>query len=186
MRFVSMVLAALTLLAACEQDPAPSGATTSNATTSSTSSAAPSSTTTASATASAAPAHPHAGTWKGSFEATKGDVTIEEGVPYGTWKKEEGASLAGAGEIVLTVSPNGAVNGKATGALGALRAMGVLAAEDSELAVTLQPEDPNAEDAMTGTLVGKVEGDLIKGELRASSRDGNRVRKASLTLERLR
>ena len=39
---------------------------------------------------------------------------------------------------------------------------------------------------MTGTLVGKVEGDLLKADLRAASRDGNRVRKASTTLKKLR
>ena len=58
--------------------------------------------------------------------------------------------------------------------------------EEGELAVSLQPADPNAEDAMTGTLVGKVEGDLLKADLRAASRDGNRVRKASTTLKKLR
>lgn len=181
MRSPSSVVLALTLLAACKPDPTPTGTTGAAS-----GSAASSATATVSASASAAPAHPHAGTYKGSFEATKGEVTVEEGVPYGTWKKEDGASVAGAGEIELTVSPNGAVNGSATGALGKLRAIGVLPAKDSELAVTLQPDDPNAEDAMTGTLVGKVEGDLIKAELRASSADGNRVRKASVVLKRLR
>ena len=141
--------------------------------------------TSATPTASAAPAHPHAGTWKGTFEATKGEVTVDEGVPYSTWNKEEGSAAAGAGEIELTVSPNGAVNGEATGALGKLRVIGVLP-EEGELAVSLQPADPNAEDAMTGTLVGKVEGDLLKADLRAASRDGNRVRKASTTLKKLR
>lgn len=178
-RFVIFI--ALTLLAGCEREAASSGASTSAASASPASSAAVSAT----ATASAAPAHPHAGTWQGSFEATKGEVTVDEGVPYGTWKKEEGSTVAGSGKIELTISANGAVNGETTGALGKLRAVGVLP-EEGELAVTLQPDDPNADDAMTGTLVGKVEGDLIKADLRASSRDGNRVRKASLTLKRLR
>jgi hypothetical protein len=184
MRRAAIVLVLLAGLGCEERGPSSTtGATSASATpeSSATASAFP----TASASASAAPDNPYAGTWKGTFEASKGEVTIDEGVPYKTWKEEKGDVATGKGELELVIRSNGAVTGKVTGALGELTVMGVLQ-DDGEIAASLQPGDPNAEGAMTGTLVGTADKSLVEARIRASSRDGNVVRKAKTTLKKLR
>jgi hypothetical protein len=171
----SGVVAAL-LLFGCETSsgvaPMPSGTAT----------AGPSAATTASAGSSARPGHPHAGRYAGSFEAAKAEVPLDEGVSYPTWTDEDGKAVSGTGKLELTVDDAGAVTGKANGALGALTIAGRV--EGDVLSATLRPEDPNAADAMTGTLVGRLDPAGMKGQLRASSRDGNVARKATATLKK--
>ena len=151
------------------------------------SNASPSATSLASAasaapTASAAAKHPLGGAWKGKVEVSKAEVGVPEGVPYAVWKDEKGDVAAGDVEIALTVLDNGAVKGKAEGALGELTIMGAVI--DQALTASLQPTDPNREGAMTGTLIAEVSGDAIAGDLRAASADGTVVRGGKVSLKR--
>ncbi|MEZ4439399.1 MAG: hypothetical protein R3B72_09940 [Polyangiaceae bacterium] len=137
---------------------------------------------TAAATVSAAPRHPFAGAWSGKGEVAKGEVRVPDGVPYDVWKEEKGDVATGPLEIELTVLDSGAVKGTGKGALGELSLIGVVV--DQELSASLQPADPNAEGAMTGTLIAKIDGPAMEGEVRASGRDGTVVRGGKVTLKR--
>jgi hypothetical protein len=134
------------------------------------------------ASASAAPALPEAGPWRGKYSAKRADVTLPEGVTWGSWKKDDGARVAGDGQIDLEVANDGDVSGRVTGALGDLVVRGRL--EDGVVAAAITPADPLVEPAMHGVLRGTAGKDAIEVELRLSSHDGDLVRSATAVLAR--
>lgn len=125
-----------------------------------------------------APRSPHAGVWAGTFKAERAEVTVPEGVPYDSWKEDPGGA-EGEGRLELIVSGDGVVSGKATGALGALLAAGMI--EDGRLSAGLSPEEA---DGMSGVLSGSVSNGVLAASLRVASGDASVVRKATIELER--
>ena len=171
----------LLLLVACEADPTPS------------STAPPPNTSVAPAkvtsSAKAKPTSPHVGDWTGTFVAEKTEVDVPKKARWKWWEKEEGDVATGKGEVRLRIDADGRVEGRTTGALGEMDAAGAIdkgAPGGPTLRVALSPSDPEAETAMTGWLIGRVEATAIKGELRVSDHTGNVVRKAPIALQKSR
>ncbi len=125
--------------------------------------------------------NPHAGVWAGVFTATRGEVTVPEGVPYASWKSDPGGA-EGDGAIELTVGPDGAVAGKVTGALGTLAVVGMW--DGDALRAGLAPgEDGEMSGVLTGQ--GGPEGPL-EVSLRVSNADASVVRQATSKLTKKR
>lgn len=122
-----------------------------------------------------------AGTWSGSYDAKRTTIALPSSVPWPSWKKDSGKQL-GAGTIDLEVGSNGDVRGKVAGALGSMLLVGRV--EDGKLRAGARPEDPEAEGAMTGVLVGDLGADAIRFTLRAASGEGETVRVAEGSLTR--
>jgi hypothetical protein len=169
-------------IAACDappartDPPAPSAGAQASASAPKIASAAPS------ASAPAVPADPFAGTWEGRFEAKKGSVTLPAKVKDKALAADDGKAAVGEGKVEITIGPRGEVRGRASGALGACTLSGK--AEEGALRVRLEPEDPRADGAMSGVLLGTFEGELIKGEIQVSGPDATRVRTAAVELKR--
>lgn len=142
----------------------------------------------AAAVASAAPAPSAApdasARWVGAYTAKPGAVAPPSNAREKTWTKDPGTASVGPGTIELTVGPlpRGEVVGRASGALGDLELSGAF--DGKELRATARPREPNAPDAMTGTLSLAVEGDALAGTLRASGRDATIVRDADVKLQK--
>lgn len=130
-------------------------------------------------TTAAVATSPFAGTWRASFEATRGEVSLAKDHPWPAWKKDAGTRL-GKGNIELVVAADGSVTGTIGGALGELDLRGRL--EDGTLRAGVTPKEPDEPDAMRGTLVGTAAGAKLDATLRASSGDGLVVRTAKLGL----
>lgn len=119
-------------------------------------------------------------TFKGAYTAKQAEVRTPSDAP--AFIHPESKDGVGAGELELTLpGGDGAVTGKATGALGAQIFSGWL--EGTRLTGTLHPEG-DAASAMWGLVEANVEGSTIKGTLRTSNRDGRLVREAPFTLEK--
>lgn len=128
------------------------------------------------------PAQRFAGTWRASFEAKRGAVTLPSGAPDATWADDTGTDLTGKGTMVLKISADGQVSGSVSGALGELSARGVV--EEETLRAGLTPADPTAPGAVTGILVGAADGEVLEATLRVSNGDASLVRTATVTLEK--
>ncbi len=122
----------------------------------------------------------HKGRWAGSFDAKKSEVSVPKGVPYRIWEKDDGSARSGKGQIELRVDAAGLVRGTLRGALGELVCAGLI--DQGVLRVGLRPAKPNAPDAMSGVLTGKVLEGTITAKLTVSSHDGSLARAATLTL----
>ncbi len=128
---------------------------------------------------------PFTGTWRASFEATRGDVSVARDHPWPAWKKDAGTRL-GKGTLELVVEADGSVRGAIGGALGELDVRGRV--EDGTLRAGVTPKDPDEPDAMRGSLLGTATGDAgssakrLGATLRAASGDGLVVRAAKLDL----
>lgn len=136
----------------------------------------------AAASADVPPANALAGAWKGEYEATKGSVELDPKVKDKTWKDDDGKKAAGKGTVSLTVLPDGGIEGKAQGALGNLSLAGQVDGE--MIRATVLPDEPTHPLAMTGVLVGKIEGDVIRGRIRVAGPDATIVREAPIDLRR--
>lgn len=144
-------------------------------------SAAPSGSAAPAASGSAPAAAPagEKGSFEGTFTSKVAKVTPPAEAKVKLWEKDPGKDGVGAGTIKLTISGR-VVSGEVTGALGALVVSGDL--DDKVLTARLDPKDPNAQDAWTGTLTGKVEADGIAIVLRVASRNANLAREADAKL----
>jgi hypothetical protein len=164
-RAIALIIAVL--LVGCDKKDAP--ATT----------AAPASSSAPAASASVAPEET-ATTVKGSYSAKQGEVRTPSDAPkFGHPEVQEGI---GDGELEVTLPPkHGEVTGKAKGALGAQVFSGWL--EDGRLTGTLTPAEGSSP-PMWGYVEGAVEGNSVKGTIRASGADGSVVREASFTLDK--
>lgn len=123
--------------------------------------------------------------WGGTFKAERAEVTVPDGVTYDSWKDDPGGA-EGDGQLELTISDDGTVRGRATGALGTLAVAGML--EDGRLSAGMSPDpkDPASDDqtGMSGVLSGTVKDGALVAILRVSSRDASVVRKASIKLQK--
>lgn len=121
------------------------------------------------------------GGFKGTFTAKVGVVTVQKDVKDTTnaWGKDPGKEAVGPGTLELTIV-NTRVTGTAAGALGDLLLEGVI--DGKEVRTVLNPKDPHALQAMTGIFTGTVKDGKITGKIRASSKNGNVVREADVTL----
>lgn len=135
-----------------------------------------------SAAASADPVAALAGTWRGTYEAKVGSLTLEPKASPKRWGKTGESGALGAGKVELTVAITGEVRGRVEGALGPGTLSGK--AEDGAVRASLFPDDPSRPAAMTGVLVGLHKGDVVKGELRAAGPDATVVREATVELRR--
>lgn len=130
----------------------------------------------------AAPADPLAGTWQGGYDAKKGAVSLPPKVKDKALASDDGKASAGAGTVELTIGADGEVRGKSSGALGACTLVG--RADEGTLRATVNPDDPRAPNAMTGVLIGKLTGDVIKAELHVAGPDATVVRESAVELKR--
>ena len=121
------------------------------------------------------------GAFKGTFTAKVGVVTVQKDVKDTTaaWGKEPGKEAVGPGTLELTIE-NTRVTGEGHGALGDLLLEGVI--DGKEVRTVLNPKDPHTPHAMTGIFTGTVKDGKITGKIRASSKNGNVVREADVTL----
>jgi hypothetical protein len=122
------------------------------------------------------------GFWEAHYEAKKANVFLPAKVKDKGFEADDGKVASGPGSVEIVISSTGAVRGKVTGALGA----GVLLgrAEDGALRTQLNPVDPRAPNAMTGTVVGLVKGDVILGKIAVAGPDATVVREAGIELRR--
>lgn len=176
----SMVVMAATVTA-CEgqtTEPRDPEATTSGP--ASSSRYAPSAAASATGTGSAAPASPHAGTYKGTFKSTRADVTVPEGITYPTWTDDPGG-FEGDNQITIEVANDGLVTGKVTGALGTLQVSGLV--DDEGFSLGLSPENASDPDGMTGVCSGTLKKGSGTCRLRMSNATGTVVRQAEVALK---
>lgn len=150
--------------------------------------AAPPSSASAMASASAAASAPapekpwYVGDWQASLEVEryKMEMKKSEGMVK-DWEEDDGKQGTGKATLKLTVNEDGQAEGTLGGALGDLAVNGVI--EDETLRLKLMAE--NTEDPATtfnGVIVATKKGDTFTGELKASSGDSLKVRKASVVL----
>jgi hypothetical protein len=185
----SLVLAAALALAACDHDapdpppeappPPPRPAARSAGSVASAAPAAPPPPLSASAPDPGAP-DALAGTWEAAYDAKKGSLDLPPKVKDPG--RDDGKTAVGPGKLELTIAANGDVHGKGTGALGASTLTG--RAEGGTLRATLLPDDPRAQNAMTGVLIGLIKGDVIRGEIHVAGPDGTMVREAQVELKK--
>lgn len=181
------VLAAVLLLLGCDrgapdkpsQSPPPRSITSAA---SSASAETPAPPPTLSASASAPGPDTIAGAWEGAYDAKKGVVALPPKVKDKGLAADDGKTAVGAGKIEITIGPTGDVRGKGSGALGASTLTG--RAEGGMLRATLLPDDPRANSAMTGVLIGMIKGDTIHAEIHVAGPDGTVVREAQLDLKK--
>lgn len=179
------VLVQLGLLPGCgekKSDPAPAPALTASAETipavsaSASASATPPPGPASSATAGAK------GTFKGAFTAKVGSVTTPKDIKDSTvapWAKDPGKESVGPGSLEIVIEGT-RVSGTGKGSLGDLVLEGMI--DGNDVRAIVNPTDPNAPTAMTGVFSGTVSAGKIAGTIRASGRNGNIVREASVTL----
>lgn len=136
----------------------------------------------ATAAPAAAPADPLAGTWEGSYNAKKGNVSLPPKVKDKALAADDGKASSGAGTIEIVIGPSGELHGKSTGALGACTLVGRV--DEGMIRAKMDPEDPRAPSAMTGVLVGKLDGDSIRADLHVAGPDATVVRESAVELKR--
>jgi hypothetical protein len=96
---------------------------------------------------------------------------------------DDGKAMAGAGKVELTVSAEGDVRGKASGALGDATLTGKFDEAVGALRASWLPDDPTAPNAMTGVLIGFLKGDVIAAEIRVAGPDATLVRESKIELK---
>ncbi len=140
------------------------------------------------AAASALPASSEAstaGTWEGSYDASKGAVVLPDKVKDKTRTTDDGKRMVGPGKVELTVTAAGDVRGKATGALGEARLTGKLVDEGGGfLRASWYPEDAAKPNAMTGVLYGPMKDGVISAMIRVAGPDAVLVRESKIELKK--
>ena len=123
-----------------------------------------------------------AGTWTGRYDAKKGTVTLPAKVKDKGLAGDDGKASAGAGTVEVTILPNGEIRGKASGALGAGTISGKV--DGSMIRAVVRPDDPQANNAMTGIFVGSRKGEVIACELHVAGPDATTIRESTVELTR--
>lgn len=138
----------------------------------------------ASQSASQAAAEPGSasGTWEGSYNAKKGTVELPSKVKDKVRARDDGSVAVGAGSVTLTISPDGELSGKASGALGDATLRGK--AEGEMVRASVFPDNPALPSAMTGVLVGMLKDGVIRGQIRVAGPDATIVRESPIELKR--
>lgn len=122
--------------------------------------------------------------YAGSYSLAPATMYISDAPAYARVKQapDEPEKHVGAGELTVTVEPDG----KVTGTIGAGPAApaaidGVLLGE--EIRGNVRREDPDDE-GLTGTFVGKLDGDKVEGTLSLADVNAKIVRAGKATLEK--
>ncbi|MGZ3421834.1 MAG: hypothetical protein ACXVEE_28425 [Polyangiales bacterium] len=116
----------------------------------------------------------------GAYAAKQGAVRMPDDAP--PFIHPESKDGVGDGELSMTLpAADGAVTGKATGALGAQTFSGWL--EGDRLTGTLAP-NADATPMLWGVVEGKNDNGAVTGTIRASNSDGRVVREATFTLKK--
>lgn len=182
-RIASRALAACLALTACddagkpEKSPAPK-ASGSATTAAPASAAAP----TAAPSGTAKAERGIEGTWEGSYEAKKLKVSLPPKVKDKALAADDGKKASGPGTIEMTVTAGGEVRGKIKGALGPGSLTGRI--DEGEIHVSINADDPRADEAMSGVLQGSLKGDVFEAEIHVSGRDATVVRETKVELKR--
>jgi hypothetical protein len=92
--------------------------------------------------------------------------------------------MVGAGKVELTISADGDVRGKASGALGNATLTGRADEGSAALRASWFPDDPTAPNAMTGVLIGFLKGGVVAAEIRVAGPDATLVRESKIELKR--
>jgi hypothetical protein len=124
------------------------------------------------------------GNWQGGYDARKGVVELPPKVKDKVRGGDDGKAMAGAGKVELTISADGDVRGKASGALGDATLTGKIDEGAAALRASWFPDDPGSPNAMTGVLIGLLKGDVIAAEIRVAGPDAMLVREAKIELKR--
>jgi hypothetical protein len=122
------------------------------------------------------------GTWEGSYNAKKGTVELPSKVKDKARGRDDSSAAVGPGTVTLTISPDGELSGKATGALGDATLRGK--AEGEMVRASVFPDNPALPHAMTGVLVGMLKEGVIRGEIRVAGPDATIVRESAIELKR--
>jgi hypothetical protein len=122
------------------------------------------------------------GTWEGSYNAKKGSVELPAKVKDKTRSRDDGVTAVGPGTVSLTITPEGELSGKLSGALGAATLRGTV--EGDMVRASVFPDEPAAPSAMTGVLVGMRKEGAIRGEIRVAGPDASIVRESPIELKR--
>jgi hypothetical protein len=133
-------------------------------------------------TAEAATKPWYEGSWRGSYQAERQEVSAGkyDGIP--AWASDDGGIATGTGTIELEVSEDQSITGSSTGPLGALTAVGRVDGE--HFRVELLPKDRPMGTTLRGQFVLERKGEALEGTLHASSGDSTVVRRAAMKLER--
>ncbi len=137
-----------------------------------------------SASPTRAPLPAYAGHFEGKYDAKlfRIEMTAAEGAVK-QWAEDDGKAFSGSGSIAVDIAEDRRITGTSTGPLGTLRGSGLI--DEGRVRVTFLPEEATApEQAVSATLVGTLEGNLVKGSLQASTGDSLKARTASVELER--
>ena len=122
------------------------------------------------------------GTWEGDYDAKKGSVELPPKVKDRARSKDSGKAATGRGTVTLTIEPGGELRGKAKGALGDATLIGKV--EGDVIRASVFPDEPRGDQAMTGILVGKLQDGVIRAELRMAGPDATLVRESVVELRR--
>jgi hypothetical protein len=122
------------------------------------------------------------GAWEGTYDAKKATVGLPPKVKDAALAADDGKTAAGPGVVQVSVSAEGDVRGKLTGALGAASITGKV--DGATLRASVRPDDPLAANAMTGVFIGERKGDVIACELHVAGPDGTIIRESAVELKR--
>lgn len=131
-----------------------------------------------------APGGAFTGAWQGAYDAKKGSVELPPKVKDKTRAADDGKAVAGAGKVELTISAEGEVRGKASGALGDATLTGKVDEGAGMLRASWFPDDNTAPNAMTGVLIGILKDAVIAAEIRVAGPDATLVRESKIELKR--
>jgi hypothetical protein len=123
-----------------------------------------------------------AGTWEGRYDAKKGTIELPPKVKDKTHDGDDGKSSIGQGTVRITISAEGDVRGKAGGALGNATLSGK--AEGGMVRISVFPDDPLGNGAMTGVLIVAAKDGVLTGELRVAGPDAKVIRESLVELKR--
>lgn len=159
------------------------GCPKSNETSTSTSDAAPPRAASASASASsaAAPAAaPKPTTWSVKYAIAEGTLYIPDSKDWSATKfKNDKEKFLGEGTLSLTADPSGRVSGASEGGpLGNATFDGRL--DDGALTATIRRKDPS-DSGLTGTLVAKIDGETLEGQMKLAESNAAVVRVAKVS-----
>lgn len=177
-----VLVSALALVACSKSDPpAPQSTTPASSAAAPAGSAPAAAPSAASSAATGAAAPASAGAFAGKYETKASTLYLPDTkeMQRVKWRGDESSEGLGAGDLSLTIEPDGSVHGEATGALGAMRVVGQ--AEGDSLAASLQRKTPN-EPGFTGTLHAVKKDGALVGEMNVTSHDASVLRTGTFQL----
>lgn len=119
--------------------------------------------------------------FKGSYDAKASELHLPDtpAMKKVKWRGDEATDGLGAGELSLTIEPDGRVHGESTGALGAMLIEGHT--EGDKLGASLLRKTPT-DLGFTGTLEATTKDGTLEGVLHVSGYNAGVLREASFKL----